>query len=384
MGRAGKATNEVVKYLAEACPGSLEFKSTRGDTPLLLAFWAGRLDFAKTLVSAGADQSVRNNRGDNIIHLALEYQPKADRLRPMLELIDPELRTHLLLQRNNLQDAGTTPLHAWIDTYCQNARDREAGNSDAFKHTRYSTKEEGLAVLSLLLEYSKGSELEMLNGAGDTPLHSAVMAGNLDIVEALLKYKPQLLYRENAVGRTAGEVSLGLVASAKFMSPESVHSRSPYNNNPIGTVLVTRKPDEFAKDKELAEAKGIKPWVRRAVVDETFYGRESDKQRAIKNAAVWAAIENALEAHPGQRRLVSLSEANDVARRLGEKYNSARYFSIQARNDEDEEEKNSEDGKDGRGNEKEDFVAQLKTQNRVYSPWHPRLERVNGKMVEEF
>ncbi|KAH6682113.1 hypothetical protein F5X68DRAFT_233828 [Plectosphaerella plurivora] len=394
LGRPGKAANEVVEYLAEACPGSLEFKSTSGDTPLLLAFSSGRIDFAKTLIAAGADQSARNGRGDNIIHVVLEYEPKADRLRPMLELIDPELRMHLLLQRNNLQDAGATPLHAWVDRYCQTTRQRpnyySAHASSAgytYKYNNYESKEEGIAVLKLLLEYSKGGELEMLNGAGDTPLHSAVMAGNLDIVEGLLEFNPQLLYRENAVGRTASEVALGFVMSKKFKSPESIHGVTRHLHNFIGNILVQRSPEEYAKDKELSESKGISPWVRRSAKEHaqtTPYYRGYDNQRNEKNsAAVWEAIEAALGRHPGQRRLVSLNEANDVARRLGEKYNSARYFSMRPRNDDgDDEEKDSEDGNDGKPNDKEDFVAQQRF--RRHAPWHPKIEQVDGKSVEEF
>ncbi len=50
-----------------------------------------------------------------------------------------------------------------------------------------------------------------------------------------------------------------------------------------------------------------------------------------------------MEKNPDRRRLVSLGEANDVAKRLGESYSSSRYFSIQARGEDEEEENGEQD-----------------------------------------
>ena len=51
---------------------------------------------------------------------------------------------------------------------------------------------------------------------------------------------------------------------------------------------------------------------------------------------------------------MSLNEANDVARRLGEKHTGSRYFSVQNRNEDDEEEQ-SQDGREDK--DSRDFAA---------------------------
>jgi ankyrin repeat protein len=68
---------------------------------------------------------------------------------------------------------------------------------------------DALDVLQLLLELSgpDGNGLEMLNGAGDTCLHTAIMHHHVAVAKALIDFKPSLLYRENAVGRTPAEVA---------------------------------------------------------------------------------------------------------------------------------------------------------------------------------
>jgi hypothetical protein len=61
---------------------------------------------------------------------------------------------------------------------------------------------------------------------------------------------------------------------------------------------------------------------------------------------LWDFCRTAIQKYPGNRRLVTLNEANDVAKRLGEKYSASRYFSVQARvedgeDDSDEKENNT-------------------------------------------
>lgn len=286
----------------QACPSSIEYKSTSGDTPLWLAFRFGRADLAQILIKAGANQMVRNNSGDNIIHAALGGSPQACRLRPILDLVDSGIIAHLFQQRNNLHESGTTPLHSWITHIC--------GTNRYYQWRTYKNDGQVLRVLSLILEYSKGLELEMLNGAGDTPLHTAVMSHHALFAKALLDHKPKLLYRENAVGRTPAEVARELVTGEKFTAPGVITlSYNSYNNDKEPAALVKRDAGSFVKESE----------------DDDDRETLSDKQR------VWAVIRAVLEKFQEKRRLVSLNEANDVAKRLGEKYSGSRYFSIQGR-----------------------------------------------------
>lgn len=325
MGPSNEATDRTVKYLIQACPNSLEYKSTSGETPLWLAFFFGKLEIAKMLIKAGANQMVRNNAGDNIIHAALDCSPKACRLRPMLEVVDSSIVTHLFQQRNNLHESGTTPLHSWISSVCR-------GYHYTYRKS-YDNDDQILEVLGLILEYSKGSELEVLSGSGDTPLHTAVMSRDKLLTKALIEYKPKLLYRENAVGRTPAEIAREEVTGEKLTAPDTIsfHFKN-YNNDKEPRALVNRNADTFVDYKN-----------RSARTTTSL----TDKQR------VWEIVRSVLEQYPGKRRLVSLNEANDVAKRLGEKYNSTRYFNIRARHDEyaDAEENEAKE------ENKEDFAA---------------------------
>ncbi|KZL88206.1 ankyrin repeat protein [Colletotrichum incanum] len=333
MGPPTEKTNNVIKYLVQACPNSLEYKSTLGDTPLWLAFYFGRLEFAKTLIEAGANQMTRNNSGENIIHAALQGMPKACRLGPVLELVDSGIITHLCQQRNNIHESGTTPLHSWITAVC-NSRNR---STYYYSGKKYETNDQILDVLNLLLKFSQGTELEMLNGAGDTPLHTAVMSNDKLLTKALIQYKPKLLYRENAVGRTPAEIARENVTGEKFTAPHPILLNNSNNANP--SAYVNMPVESFVK------------------IDEDKENDTSNSARLSKKQQVWERVRGVLERHPDKRRLVSLNEANDVAKRLGEKYNAARYFSITARQDEYADPEEKEAGKEG----KEDFASKTRT-----------------------
>ncbi|TDZ65873.1 Uncharacterized protein CTRI78_v003421 [Colletotrichum trifolii] len=330
----------LVQYVVQACPNSLEYRSTLGDTPLWLAFCFGRVDVAKALIKAGANQMVRNNAGENIIHAALSKMPKLCRLRPMLELVDSGIVAHLFQQRNNLHENGTTPLHSWIAT-----------GPYSWTHP-YVNDHQKLEVLELLLSYSQGSELEMLNGAGDTPLHTTVMLGNVPFTKALLDHKPKLLYRENAVGRTPAEVAREKVTSEKLAAPNPVSVRySEYSDSREPKAMAGREASQFVRRKGDEE------------------GQDDATTSVTKQ--VWNVMHAFMERYPDKRRLVSLSEANDVAKRLGEKYNASRYFSIQARGDEkdaDPEEKEAE------REASQDYAARLRVSNSAEAWLFPEEE----------
>lgn len=70
MGRPGGETNRLIKYLIDACPSSIEARSGTGYTPLYLAFLLGRVQFARTLIDAGADQSVRDVEHNNLVRIS--------------------------------------------------------------------------------------------------------------------------------------------------------------------------------------------------------------------------------------------------------------------------------------------------------------------------
>lgn len=105
-----------------------------------------------------------------------------------------------------------------------------------------------------------------------------------------------------------------------------------------------------------------------------YMGLDSSRSRdslvALKDesAITWDLCQTAMTAHPGKRRLVSLNEANDVARRLGEQYTGTRYFSITRRGKddhggaEDEEEDEEDNGKSG-----DDFAHKSVLSRRIFA-----------------
>lgn len=306
MGPAGDKTNRLIEYLLRVCPSSFEAKTDQGYTPLFLACLLGRVQFAKTLIDAGADQSVKDNGLNNIIHASLTNKPEPARLRELLNLFDPDLRSHLFRQRNNLSRGGETPLHFWLKTanpisYTWDYHSYPAGSRLDDENIS------NIEILNVILEYSGGAELEIFNSSGDTVLHSAVILHLPEHAGVLLAKKPELLYRENAVGRTPGEIAYDLFIRSKVDGLDSI--AIPNDNTSSATKLEKRSP-------------------------ETFLHTEPQRSGKKRKERTWQITGEYLAKVGGKRRLVSLNEANDVAKRLGDKYVWQRYFSRAMTSDE--------------------------------------------------
>ncbi|KAG6005267.1 hypothetical protein E4U21_000304 [Claviceps maximensis] len=394
LGSSGESA-ELLEYLVHNCPDYLEKKTCDGQTPLMIACRLGRTNLAKILVDAGADQSTRNLKGENILHACLSRLPKATQLKSMLDLFDEGLRGHLFVQRKNITENGTTPLHTWI---CQASGLGSTGEVEAghryysyVKHPDYQTYEDERDVvetLKLVLGYSQGRELDLLNGAGETCLHTAVKKDMLSIVKVLVDHNPHQIYRENAVGRTPAELAHDGFIDKLFTRPEL-----PKNDkSDKATKLVDKSIDEYRDeaalggkadtllradiaDLGLSEAYTTEDLVR--IVRAMGIG-EGKLTRDLSNtklkAVIWDLLATAMRKHPGKRRLVSLNEANDVARRLGEKHTGSRYFDdvISPRRNEDDAAVSVENGNDRE--EVGDFVTKTLA-DRLESAWlEPKKE----------
>ncbi|KAI1094196.1 ankyrin [Rostrohypoxylon terebratum] len=308
MGPSGEKTNKLIEYLIKVCPSSLEAKSDEGYTPLYLACLLGRVDFAKTLIDAGADQSVKNKQSNNVLHAALMNRPRLEPLQRLLNLLDKDLRSHLFLQQNSLANGGDTPLHFWLKTANQTQYSwGHAGHGLADENTA------NIKILEALLELSGGAELEILNGAGDTVLHTAVLRHLPGHVRLLISQNPNLVYRENAVGRTPGEIAYDFFIDTKVKELDPIEIIDRGDRNGI-----------------------IKPLLSKKLASKS--GKSKDSIGAYRKERTWRIIEEQLGKVGGKRRLVSLNEANDVARRLGESYTWQRYLHFQKSTEADEEE----------------------------------------------
>ncbi|KAF3762462.1 hypothetical protein M406DRAFT_357467 [Cryphonectria parasitica EP155] len=208
-----------------------------------------------------------------------------------MQLLDPELRRYMLRSRSGIQTSdGRTPLHRW-------AADHEEWRKQIF---RDDEKRDVNEELRALLEYSNGEELDVLDASGNTPLHTLISRlVDPDLIKIMVEVKPELLYRENAVGRTPVECAHDMYLRACVQNPPQFFHSEHWveKRNPI---------------KDLLEGKQI---TKEPSVDHDLF----------KIGQIYELVNAYLERFPSKRRLVSLHEANDVARRIGEEYQGQRY-----------------------------------------------------------
>ena len=318
-------TDRLIRYLMRVCPSSLEAKCDAGYTPLFLACLLGRKQFAQTLIEGGADQSVKDKQYNNIIHAALANTPAPKELRELLDILDPELRLHLFVQRNHLTHGGNTPLHAWL----LNENPVIYSQTYHYRQTQEHEKSQNVDMLKLLLEYSRDQDLDVLNGSGDTVAHSAVLRQLPEQMRVMLEHNPKGLHRENAVGRTPAEMAYDAFISRKVAPPRDVSIWRSHNN--VATNLVESSPEAFLARK--------------------------NRDKVSRQERVWEVVQDFMDRYPDKRRLVSLNEANDVARRLGENYSWQRYYTKQTQTDVEAQEIDEEEKKDEEDETETDYVT---------------------------
>jgi ankyrin repeat protein len=290
---------KLLRYLCETQPDSINHKSATGLTPLQLAFSLHRVEMAKILVAAGADQTSRNHNNDNLIHSALNYarvnaEYGRKKLRELLELIDARLITGMFTERASSNPGASTPLAHWVHV---NVR----GNSNYYNYdwhynrnnTVYAVLAKQEETLRLLLEFSKGEDLGLVNSEGDTPIHAVVRYGADHIIPIMLSCRPDLLFRENASGRTPYEMAEDAhLAQNVFNDPPEIQVQQHryYNQKPT-TKILQRSTESFVQEKMYPRNAKERVWdVCREFKEKSGRGKK--------------------------RKLVSLLEANEVAKRL--------------------------------------------------------------------
>ncbi|KAH7026489.1 uncharacterized protein B0I36DRAFT_273482 [Microdochium trichocladiopsis] len=348
MGPLKDEQNRLIEYLTKTYPSSLETKSNEGYTPLFLAFLLGRVEYAKILIDAQADISVKDKKFNNLIHAALTNKPeKADRLRKLLELLEPDMRSHLFMQRNGLAHGGDTPLHFWLQNANQlSYRWQYNDHYGSYRSELGAEDKTNVQILKALLDISKGQELEILNSAGNTILHTAVLRQIPVQMALIIDANPKLLFRENAVGRTPPEI-----AYDRYIH-EKVSSVTPIEDNVVDlTDLPSKEPSYFLH-------------------------KVADKHKKFRTRKelTWEVCAQHLDKHKdgAKRRLVSLNEANDVAIRIGESYTGQRYFQKTPVEPADADEGEDEEAKKKREEEeakREADISTIKYGETKHSAW---------------
>jgi hypothetical protein len=309
LGKTNEQSLNLLRHLCEIHPKALEHRSANGMTPLQLAFALHRIEMVRPLLEAGADQTTRDNTGANIVHSIfnnINRQNKSvEQTRELLGLIDARLLSSLFTERTTDMPGAATPLARWLHV-------ASIGSSVV----PYNEE-----VLKLILEFSKGEDLSIVNGEGDTPIHAMVRRGADALLRIMLQCCPGLLFRENASGRTPFEMAKDTyLDKLVFSNPPSLsasghlHSHRGHRRRARGqrNSMLARDPKSFVEEP-----------------DDTRSGKEK----------VWEVCKEFAKKSEGQKRqLVSLVEANEVAKRL-----ALRERSSSAMDEEDEDEEDEED-----------------------------------------
>jgi hypothetical protein len=305
---------ELISYLIQNCAESIEFKSVDGYTPLALAFSKLQVEAAKLLILAGANQAVRDYKGNNLVHLVLSAigngndESNVDDAFKLLKLIDTRLIPSMLLERSSADPGSLSPLARWLHTnftvnnlYHRNPR-------------RLDNRQESEGKVNFVIKFlnftsiaaPEQEQLELLDGAGNTPVHAAVSFQCHEILKTMLQHRPDLLFRENAVGRTPAELAEDLWIAEVTNAP-------PF-------VATSKEGPRYNHDED-------EDGKRRNVIDRQLdWYKQTNEQRSdnrTERRKIWEFCQSLLvetenQQDPGslKRRLVTLAEANGVAERL--------------------------------------------------------------------
>lgn len=295
--KSTRGAEELLRHLCKTRPEALESRSSSGLTPLHLAFSLHRAEMIKILIEAGANQTCRNNARDNIIHSMLTTlfkTGKADediaKLRELLTLVDPRLIPSLFEERTTQEPGAATPLARWL--YC---------HAQPFSHTvdvNYREK-----FFSVILEFSKGQDLSIINAEGDTPVHTAVRYTAVSLLRVMLNCRAELLYRENATGRTPHEMAEDSYLSKQvFNDPPSLLPSSNVHDGGRGSYWYSSSMHNsvgiIAKEPKL------------------FIEGPAEDTRSKMEEVLYVCKKFADKTRGTKRKLVKLVEANEVAKRL--------------------------------------------------------------------
>lgn len=296
MGPNDARAERLVEYLIKTHPASLEAKDIEGLSPLALATYLGRLNLVKILIAHGADQSTKDKNWNNLVHQAISLRPTVSDLSVFLDLLDPELRKFLLKERSSLQGSdGRTPLHRWMGDH---------------KLDFVNDVDHDIAKLRLFLRFSDRQELEALDGGGDSPLHTIIRnKAHPALIREVIQMNPMLLFRENAVGCTPAEMALDMFVRACVQAPPDGGFRGRLRGRTEVDTLLMKQTAAFGLDEECP-------------LDFGDSGAQDDLSLIRQ---IHDLVNEFVSTRPGKRRLASLNEANDVARRIGESYQGQRY-----------------------------------------------------------
>jgi ankyrin repeat protein len=296
----------MLKYLVNAMPDAVEARSADGMTPLLLAYCAHNLEAVKVLLKAGADQTARDKEGMNLLHhitaTAANFLVDLTHVRNLIETIDKRLIAGMCVQRCSRSPGSLTPLALLVVQH-------------------FVSNEIRVDMAHLILEYSHGAELRLLNGEGHTPLHvvartepTQIRHHHFKLASVIAEHRPELVAWENATGKSPLEMVEDKVLARKCSEPtqrQPKRLRRYYRYDTLPSIT-TDQPQSFLKPKINVE-KALEDLDTNLDCDV----RVSTSQRVERLEKLLRDVQVKLNAEDqGRRRLVTLNEASEVARRL--------------------------------------------------------------------
>ena len=297
---------EMLKYLVKAIPDGLESRSADGMTPLLLAYRTHNLEAVKILLDCGADQTVRDKEGMNVLHqitaTTATFMVDLTHVRNLIETIDKRLISGMCLQRCSRSPGSLTPLALIVAQH-------------------YGSNEIRVDMARLILEYSQGAELGLLNGEGHTPLHvvartdpTQICHHHFKLASVLAEHRPELVAWENATGKSPLEMvednTLARKCSNIISGPNKRARRTAYGRG--ADSITDFSPQSFLKPT-IDNTKALEDLDINLDCDVGV----SSSQRVERLERLLQDTQAKLDAEgKGKRRLVTLNEASEVARRL--------------------------------------------------------------------
>ncbi|KXN68680.1 ankyrin, partial [Conidiobolus coronatus NRRL 28638] len=288
---------ELLKYLLKKMPDNVDSRSPNGWTPLMIAFFSHHHNYAKLLIENGANQTLKDYQGHNLVHMAI-YPPasfvkreqiklriKYDSYRKLFGLIDDLIRPSMFVERCMTKPGSLTPLH-WL-ILCEHGPNSQISSGNACMRDKDMAQ-----IAETILEFSSGEELDIINGAGDAPLHSTVMKRLPETAKVLVKYRPDMISRENAVGRTPVEIADGLITSFYINEMPAEGLLNQNHRYRVRESILDKTPAKIAEEEE---------------------NNKKDRHLILNLHKIFSEVP---EDKVGPRKLVTLHEANEVANRL--------------------------------------------------------------------
>lgn len=297
-----KIDNSLVEFILDKFPDSLHTRSVEGFTPLHLAFLGQRITAAKALVKAGADQTVRDSEGRNLLHHILISNgnnfgsPKI--FQALSEILDSTIIKSLATQRTHVRFAARygdwamrTPLSQWLD--------------QAHNHHTETLRE--------ILKLTGGKDLYVLDGQGNYPIHQVVRAQKIEYARVMLEIDPSLATLENATGVTPLEVVENKLVSrviSKLKSAVSDIENCPRFLPYFGTTCpsIYNCFDMTYYSLKQADPKSVYAHVGDKPLESAGKSNVGKIVHLLRDAAAKPTAR--------KRSLVSLHDANQLVRRL--------------------------------------------------------------------